>query len=348
MSPYLPKPDRTYWASMLIVRNLILLGSRNENEIAAVCEAGGINPDDLNNLDTKVSLHTIILVLKKLLSLTGDQDLGLRIGEKAAPSMLGHAGYLQQSSKNLLNAFRKTFPYSRTFTTIYDRRIEVKNGEAWLYYEPVKAWVDASPETAMQGVNIPFAGTMNFVRLLSVRNVFPIHVMYRSERIHDTSKHESIFGCPPSFNQKANAIVFKISDLEVPILGYNPQLSSILEKLLQERMRELDKGVHFTAKVREAISLNYQFNFPQLENIAIALNITPRTLQRKLQEENTTYRELSDTIRYELASILLKYKELTISEIAYKLGYSELKSFRNAFKQWSGVTPAYYRSTASL
>ncbi|HEX8037904.1 MAG TPA: AraC family transcriptional regulator ligand-binding domain-containing protein [Chryseosolibacter sp.] len=306
---------------MSIVRNLILLGSKNENEIAEVCAAGGIDTEDLNNLDMKVSLQAKILVLKKLLDLSGDKDLGLHLGEKAAPPMLGQAGHLQQSSRDVLTAFKKTVHFSRTFTTVYDSWIEEANGKAWLYYEPVKAWYDASPETAAHGVNIPLAATMNFIRLLSGRTVFPIRVMYRSsERVADISEHRRIFGCAPSYDQKGNGMVFNISDLQIPILGYHPQLSSVIEKLLQDRLQELEKGVRFTTKVREAISINYQFDFPQLENIAVALNITPRTLQRKLQDENTTYRELSDAIRYELASTLLKYQDLTISEIAYKLG----------------------------
>lgn len=346
MSPYLPKSNPTYWASMPIVRNLILLGCGSEHEIAEVCSTADINPNDLNNPDVRVPLQNKIIVLKKLLHLTGDNDLGLHLGEKAAPPMLGQAGHLQQSSKDVLTAFKKTFYFSRTFTTVYDSRIEEVKGEAWMYYEPVKAWCDASPETAIHGVNIPLAATMNFIRLLSGRTVLPNRVMYRDKRVKDISEHERIFGCTPSFNQPGNGMVFRISDLEIPILGYNPQLSTMIERLLQDRLLELEKGVHFTSKVREAISVNYQFDFPQLENIALALNITPRTLQRKLQDENTSYRELSDTIRYELASTLLKYKELTISEIAYKLGYSELKNFRRAFKQWSGLTPADYRSTA--
>lgn len=345
MSPYLPKHSPTFWASMTVVRNLILLGSRNEIEVLEVCEAAGINPDYINSPEIKVPLEAKILVIKKLIDLSQDKNLGLHLGENVSPSMLGQVGLLQECSKDLLTAFRKTFPFSKTFTTIYDRRIEETNGTVWLYYEPIKAWLDSSPETAVHGVNIPFAGTMNFIRLLSGRNVFPVRVLYRSERVPDISEHERIFGCTPSFNQKANAMVFNISDLEIPIFGFNPHLSSILEKLLQSRLHELTIGAHFTNKVREAISIDYQFDFPRLENIALALNITPRTLQRKLQDENTTYRELRDTIRYELASTLLKYKQLTISEIAYKLGYSELKSFRKAFKQWSGVTPTHYRST---
>ncbi len=346
MSPYLPKSDPTYWASMPIVRNLILLGSKNETEIEEVCKASGINSRDLTNVDIKVPLEAKIQVLRKLMELSRDKHLGLHLGEKAAPPMLGHAGHLQQSSKDVLTAFKRTVHFSRTFTTVYDSRIEEENGEAWLYYEPVKAWCDASPETAMHGVDIPLAATMNFIRLLSGRSVFPLRVMYRGESVKDTSEHQRIFGCNPVFNQQGNCMIFRVSDLEVAILGYNPQLSAVIDKILQDRLQESEKGIRFTTKVREAISLNYQFDFPQLENIALALNITPRTLQRKLQEENTTYRDLSDTIRYELASTLLKYKELTVSEIAYKLGYSELKSFSKAFKQWSGVAPMDYRSRA--
>jgi len=338
------KPPNAFWASMSVIRNLILLGSRTENEITTVCKAGNIDPQELNNLDMRVPLESKIAVIQKLLELSGDKDLGLHLGEKAAPPMLGHAGHLQQSSKDVLTAFTKTFHFSRTFSTVYDARIKEKNGESWMYYEPVKAWCDASPETASHGVNIPFAATMNFIRLLSGRSVYPLRVMYRQDRVRDTSEHERIFGCSPSFNQDANCMVFRTVDLEIPILGYNPQLSAMIEKLLQQRQRESEEGVRFTMKVKEAISVNYQFDFPQLENIALSLNLTPRTLQRKLQDENTTYRELSDSIRYELASTLLKYKDLTISEIAYKLGYAELKAFRRAFKQWSGVTPIGYRS----
>jgi AraC-like DNA-binding protein len=337
-------PSIVFWASMSVIRNLILLGSKNETEIAAVCKAGKIDPIDLNNLDARVPLENKIAILQKLLELTEDKDLGLHLGEKAAPPMLGQAGHLQQSSKDVLTAFKKTFHFSRTFSTVYDSRIEEKDSDCWLFYEPVIAWVEASPVNARHGVNIPFAATMNFIRLLSGRTVYPTKVFYRGYKEKDTTEHERIFGCVPTFNQDANCMVFRSKDLEVPILGYNPQLSAVIEKLLQERIREFEDGVRFTTKVREAIATNYQFDFPQLENVALALNITPRTLQRRLQDENTTYRELTDSIRYELASTLLKYKDLTISEIGYKLGYADLKGFRKAFKQWSGVSPLDYRS----
>lgn len=330
---------------MSVVRNLILLGSRTDADVAVVCAAAGINVNALNNLEMKVPLKAKIQVIQKLLELTGDRHLGLHIGEKAAPPMLGKAGHLQQSSKDVLSAFRKTFDFSSTFTSVFNSRMEEKNTEVWMYYEPVKAWVDASPETARQHVNLVYAATGNFIRLLSGKAVYPVRVMFRTGKDTDTSEHERIFRCKLSFNEHANCMVYRTGDLQVPTLGYNPQLSAMIEKMLQQQVREEQDGVRFTTKVKEAISANYDYDFPQLETIALSLNVTPRTLQRKLQEEKTTYRELSDSIRYELATTLLRYEDLTFSEIAYKLGYAELRAFRVAFKQWSGVTPTDYRAS---
>src|SRR5687767_6381582 len=119
-------PVIAFWAGMSVVRNLILLGSRNEMEIAEVCKAANIDVQDLSNPEKKVPLESKIAAIKKLLDLSGDKDLGLHLGEKAAPPMLGQAGHLQQSSKDVLTAFKKTFDFSRTFTAVYDSRIEEK------------------------------------------------------------------------------------------------------------------------------------------------------------------------------------------------------------------------------
>ena len=215
-----------------------------------------------------------------------------------------------------------------------------------LYFEPVQLWSDIAPESARHGVDIPFAATLNFIKVLSGKIVYPIRVSYRFPKVNDTSEHERIFRCKPLFNKNCNCITFKRSDLEIPILGYNPQLNAVIENLLHEKLRTANEGTRFTTKVKEAILGNYQYDFPQLETIALALNITPRTLQRKLQEENTTFRELSDVIKFELSSTLLKHNELSVAEIAYKLGYTDPGTFRKAFKQWSGNSPVDYRNKA--
>ncbi|NQX43154.1 AraC-type DNA-binding protein [Pedobacter steynii] len=334
----------TFWVAMPVMRNLILLAARNEVEVDAICVAGGINPADMNNIEMKVSLESNIAIMETILQLSDDKDMGLHLGEKATPPIIGQAGHLQQSDSDVLSAFRKTVYFTRTFTALYDFIFEEKDNKIFLYYEPVQLWNDIAPETARHGVDIPFAATVNFVKVLSGQTVYPIKVQYKYPKVSDTSEHERIFKCRPSFNQPCNCIVFNRADLEIPILGYNPKLNIVIENMLHERLRQAAEGVRFSVKVKEAILNNYQFDFPQLENVAVFLNITPRTLQRKLQEENTTYRVLSDLVKYELAAALLKHNELSISEIAYKLGYTDPHTFRKAFKQWSGSTPAEYRT----
>lgn len=338
----------TFWVAMPVMRNLILLSARNETEVNSICSAGNINPDDLSKIEMKVSLEANIAIMDAMLQISADKNLGLHLGEKATPPIIGQAGHLQQSDSDVLSAFKKTVYFTRTFTALYDFVLEERNNEIYLYYEPVQLWNDIDPETARHGVDIPFAATLNFIKVLSGQTVYPVKVFYRYPKVSDTTEHERIFKCRPGFSQSCNCIVFNRTDLEIPILGYNPKLNAVIEAMLHERLRQTREGVRFSIKVKEAILSNYQFDFPQLENIAVFLNITPRTLQRKLQEEHTTYRKLSDAVKYELASTLLRNQELSVSEIAYKLGYTDPGTFRKAFKQWSGTAPGAFRNESDL
>jgi AraC-like DNA-binding protein len=92
---------------------------------------------------------------------------------------------------------------------------------------------------------------------------------------------------------------------------------------LETEIKKENNGVTFGSEVKQMILLNYQFDFPQLEEIAEKMHMTPRTLQRKLKEENSSFRQLLDSIKQELACNMLVNKRLSIAEIAYKLGYAE-------------------------
>lgn len=332
-----------YWVIMPVMRNLILLGSKNDAEVAAICKAGNIERHDLDNHEKKVSLEANIGIMEALLHITGDKNMGLHLGEKATPPIIGQAGHLQYSDNDVLSAFKKTVHFTRTFTALYDFIFEEEDSEIRLYFEPVQLWNDISPDTARHGVDITFAAAVNFIKVLSGRSVYPKTVSYRYPAVSDNSEHERIFKCRPVFNRPGNCIVFDKSSLQVPVLGCNPQLNAAVETMLREKIQRSQEGERFSAKVKEVMLRNDQSDFPQLESIADALNITTRTLQRKLQKENTSFRELSDAVKYEFASAMLRHGEFTVSEISYRLGYTDPATFGKAFKQWSGVSPLSFR-----
>ena len=99
-------------------------------------------------------------------------------------------------------------------------------------------------------------------------------------------------------------------------------------------------------KTRNLILELSRLSFPSLEEVAAQMHLTPRTLQRKLQEEQTSFRVESDAVKQELARNLLSSKSLTISEVSDRLGYADQAAFQRAFRQWTGTTPKAFQTQA--
>jgi AraC-like DNA-binding protein len=142
-------------------------------------------------------------------------------------------------------------------------------------------------------------------------------------------------------------MVFHLADLQFPVIGYNQELNSVFRKLLNDELLKHQSGESFTEKLRQVILKNYRSAFPQLEELSFYLNMTPRTLQRKLHDENSSFRVLSDSIKLELAMNLLLNESLSIADIAYKLGYADAGSFRKAFRNWTGKNPLQYKNDST-
>lgn len=331
------------WVAMPIIRTIVLFAGQGPQAVATICASAGLTVEDLDNGEMLLSLEQNCAAMDAALHISGDPQLGLHVGEQTTASVLGLTGHVMQCSKDALTALQNVQQFTSAFSRLYEFRLELKGSEAIYHCEPVQVWVDMSPETARHSVDIAFAAVPNILQLLTGRRIRPLRASYRFLRIADLSEHERVLGCRPSFGQDANCIVFSAQDLQAPIVGYNPQLNTMLKDLLDAQMRRQDGGGSFQGKVREVILRNLQVTFPPLEAIADILHMTPRAVQRRLQEEETTFRLVSDALKEEIARNLLSNHNLSISEIALKLGYGEVSSFHRAFKQWVGKTPSDFR-----
>ncbi len=335
--------DTPFWVSMPIIRSIVMSAAAHEKDLKAICAAGGIRVSDLDDTAAKISLETNCAIMAAAATVTGDPCLGLHVGQKITPSILSAAGHLVQSSENMLVAMQHVQEFTATFTRLYHYRIETNETEARYYCEPVPLWNEISPETARQSVDISFSGSIHIAQLLTGKQPRVKKVMYRYKKVADTTEYERILKCKPLFNQECNCIVFQLSDLLRPVHTYNKELHQIFRQLLLTTLRQQEAGELFSNKVRQAILDHSELRFPQLEEIAAALHLTPRTLQRKLRQEQTSFRLLSDKIKQHLASNLLGNKTLSADEIAFKLGYTSTSTFRKAFRLWTGETPGAFR-----
>jgi AraC-like DNA-binding protein len=155
--------------------------------------------------------------------------------------------------------------------------------------------------------------------------------------------YEEIFQCPVVFNARYNRFSFERCWLEEPLARSEPETSRIFAAQCKEITASLTKKYSFTEHLRYLL-LNSTQESPSLELIAKKINTTPRTIQRKLVAEQTSFQELLDDVRMNISTEYLLTTKLSIEDVAERVGYNDAAAFSNAFKRWTGISPSAYRN----
>ena len=144
---------------------------------------------------------------------------------------------------------------------------------------------------------------------------------------------------------KQNEVIFSMKDLKKPFLTANNIMVEYLEPQLKQKLAEMESETFetFASRVQKKLFQLIPSGQFGLENVAEEFGISGRTLQRNLSAENTSFNQLVKDIQKIMTFNYLEAKELSIDEIAYLVGYTELSSFYRAFKKWTGKTVSQYR-----
>ena len=156
-------------------------------------------------------------------------------------------------------------------------------------------------------------------------------------------EHERIYGCPVTFSKQDNRLFFRKDFLITPVMSHDRSLYVLFRQILHERETVLSESMTFVEKVRRAVIHDFKGQVPPVEVIASHLNFSNRSFQRKLEGENTSYRQIANEIKKELTLTLLRSPHHTTGEIAKVLGYTDPSSFHAAFKSWTNETPTRWR-----
>jgi len=156
--------------------------------------------------------------------------------------------------------------------------------------------------------------------------------------------YEAAFGCPVKFKAKRDAIIFRSSDLDLPFVGYNAELLEMLTPQLDQQLARHRKKQSCTEQVKWVLKRLLGGPRPEISEVAKELGMSSRTLQRRITDEGSSYRQLLHDARHELARFYLKEPSLSVSEIAYLLSYEDPSSFFRAFHEWEGTTPSEWKT----
>ena len=177
-------------------------------------------------------------------------------------------------------------------------------------------------------------------------NKLKFKISFQYEGINNKELYESILKCDVEFNQLHNEISIPIDISKEKLISANSAVHIIYEEQCEKLLRDLNKIENFSAATRR-ILLQAGDDFPDIKEVAYKLHISESTLRRRLKEESSSYRKICDEVRDILAKKYLTTTNLTISDIAMLLNYSEAASFRRAFVRWNKLTPNDYRHSNS-
>jgi len=194
-----------------------------------------------------------------------------------------------------------------------------------------------------QRIEFIFVTVMSFCRWISRREIYPLAVEFAYPPPAEPALYRDVFRCPVSFDAPRHSIVFAAADMTVPLPTSNPQLAELHERFAGEYLRQFDHA-DTSYRVREAIVRRLPDGEPRRDEVAGELCMSERTLQRRLQTEATTFLQLLDDTRRELAEQYLGRLNLSLAQAAYLLGFADQRSFFRACKRWFKLSPGQYRN----
>lgn len=291
---------------------------------------------NLDDRDARLTEADCASLFDRAAALLHDDALGLHVGESIRLGHYGVLGYVAMNCATLGEALSRLNRYQALVLDIGPMQTQMKTGEVRL------SWNPDTERPFRQLAEFNLAGLVTFVRWISGHSGGPRRLEFNYAAPANVSEHQRIFDCELRFDQKHYAIVFPDDWLRQPLSQPDPAMRELMLRLAEKQMLGLSR-TDALAKARGLIAKHLSEGELTLEQLAAQLDMSARTLQRKLKDEGLGYTQLFDSVRKELAERYLADPNLDLNDLAFLLGFSEQSAFQRAFKRWLGESPGAYR-----
>ena len=307
-------------------------------DFGEVLRAAGAEPGALDDPDGRIAIETYLDIEDEAARISGDDCLGLHMGECFEPDNWSVAGYYMSRCTTLGEVFVKGGHYAR----IVGNLIRAKG---WFVPGAIRMRLRVprgAPLMSRHCFEATLSSSICMARKLTGRDLAPLIVRLPGEPPIDNSEYLRVFHCPVQFESKNPGMDVPLSMVSVPLLVPDPESAARFEAWAEERLARLPP-LRLTSE--RAIRLILEcLDDPSLSARAIALKmgLSLRSLQAELAEEETAFGSLLREARECLACDYLS-SGLSVENITCLLGFSDVSVFRKAFKKWTGLTPKEYR-----
>lgn len=326
------------------VANLAFFGSNQGVPVADILEPIDKPLEVLCSDACVVTNSEYIGVIENVLRLTGDSHFGLHAGEHLNLSAAGLIGQITQTSGTIKEAIEYCCEFANLGCSVLPITLVEHSDKYTVNFTPDADWKESSKTAFKHTVDGVMAFTIRELASLARTNDGPLAIHLPWNDISDESEYVRVLGAAVKLNQNEISVHLPKEYVEQPIVNADYDLLRLLVAHANSKSEQLQEQ-GFKKVVKQSVLNLIKPDFPTLEQVANHLNMSSRTLQRKLKTEGITYKQMISELRFDLAKDYLKNPDLSIKEISYLLNYAEPSAFIRSFKLLAGVTPNSYRST---
>ena len=308
-------------------------------DVAPLMAEAGVTPRQIDEED--VAADDQIKFVELIASALHDDLLGFHLARDVDLREIGLLYYVFNSSNLLGDALHRAERYCAIINESVRLRVwEDKELALVITYVGVERLSDRHQIEAW----VTFL--IRICRQITNRHLMPCRVSFIHRREGGCPEMDAFMGREVTFGDDADEVVFIGTAPQMPVLGADPYLNSLLVRYCEEARSHRSTTSTFRVSVENAIAPLLPHGKARASEIAAQLGMSPRTLGRRLAAEGFTFISVLDGLRADLAQRYLQEEDLTISKIAWLLGYQEASAFTHAYKRWTGRTPREARAPA--
>jgi AraC-like DNA-binding protein len=304
-------------------------------DLRPILDRAGIPGEALEDTRKRFPKADIEALWQVASEVTGDPAIALHVSEGAKAKSLGVIGYLASASESV----RSSLELVKGLTPLLLEDIECElesEGEVAFF----RCHTGAPSQANHFIVEYSIGLTVTMSRLIGAAGTDPPEASFSYSAPAHADDYERILKLPVRFDAEEDGVLFPISMMD----GVNPSADAALRHVLEEyaadQLARIPTTAPFSQRVRACILSIQPMGGLTSEAVAAHFSMSERTLRRRLKDEETSYQEILDDVRAELASHYLTKEKRAIEEVAFLLGFSDPSAFTKAFRRWTGQTPA--------
>jgi AraC-like DNA-binding protein len=298
----------------------------------------GVDSSQLGDGNARYRLSEMTKLWAAAVDETNNPCFGIEVGKIWNPTTFHALGFAWLASHSLKDALQRLARYSR-----------IVNNSLSVSLEPHGTHLHFIMDTSEEDREVHYAArdaglvaVVKMCRMLCGDSFSPVEIHVARERSSCGDMLEKFVGAPITYSSEKNLTLFDRMQAEQRLATGNSELAKVNEEVALKYLTTVDKNSIVMLVKSKLIELMPEGQITE-DRMADQLNMSLRTLQRRLADENTSFSDIYKSIRQELAGEFIQDSQMSMSEIAYLLGFSEQSNFTRAFRRWYGTSPSEAR-----